>query len=153
LHANVVSGDTAYLRQAVDLLTPLTARENALGLWDAEHGGYWDKTVFSGTHVRQAGTAKVRRGDKEGARQLHLLQAFAVANRLTGGRFQEMEDTLLQIALEKAYVPAKHGYVYLKAPDWSLLTTKQGGQRDWVTTEAMGIALEALLSLERRETW
>jgi hypothetical protein len=153
LHANIVSGDPSYLRHAVDLVIPLTARENALGLWDPVHGGYWDKTVFSGTHVRQAGTAKVRQGDKEGARQLHLLQAFAVANRLTGGRFQEMEDTLLQIALEKAYVPAKHGIVYLQAPDWSLLTAKQGGPRDWVTTEAMGIGLEALLSLERKETW
>jgi hypothetical protein len=153
LHAHLASGDASYLDRAVDLLIPLTSRENLLGLWDTQHGGYWDKTVFRGTHVRQAGTAKVRKGDKEGSRQLHLLQAFAVANRLTGGRFQEMEETLLRIALEKAYVPAKHGFVYLQAPDWSLLTAKQGGQRDWVTTEAMGIAAEALLSLERKETW
>jgi hypothetical protein len=50
-------------------------------------------------------------------------------------------------------VPTTHGFVYLQAPDWSLLTAKKGGERDWVTTEAMGIALEALLSLERKETW
>jgi hypothetical protein len=153
LHAHVVTSDASYLRRATELLLPLTARDNALGLWDTDHGGYWDKTVFSGTHVRQAGTAKVRKGDKEGARQLHLLQAFAVANRLTGGQFREMEDTMLGIALEKAYSPAGRGYVYLQAPDWSLLTAKQGGKRDWVTTEAMGIALEALLSLPRKETW
>jgi hypothetical protein len=153
LHAHVVTRDEAYLRRAVDLLAPLTATDNTLGLWDNDHGGYWDKTVFSGSHVRDAGTARVRKGDKEGARQLHLLQAFAVANRLTGGRFREMEEGLLTIALEKAYSPAGRGYVYLQAPDWSLLKAKQGGQRDWVTTEAMGIALEALLSLWRKETW
>jgi len=153
LHAHVVTKDESYLHRATELLLPLTARDNALGLWDSEHGGYWDKTVFSGTHVREAGTAKVRKGDKEGARQLHLLQAYAVANRLTGGQFREMEEALLGIALEKAYSPSGRGYVYLQAPDWSLLTAKQGGKRDWVTTEAMGIALEALLSLQRKETW
>jgi hypothetical protein len=153
LHAHIVSRDEAYLHRAIDVLSPLSAAENALGLWDREHGGYWDKTVFSGTHVRTAGTARVRKGDKEGARQLHLLQAFAVANRLTAGKFADMEAALLEIALEKAYVPRQHGYVYLQAPDWSLLDAKQGGKCDWVTTEAMGIALEALLSLAREETW
>ena len=64
-----------------------------------------------------------------------------------------MEEALLAIALEKAYSPSGRGYVYLQAPNWSLLTAKQGGKRDWVTTEAMGIALEALLSLQRKETW
>ncbi len=153
LHAHVITKDESYLRRATELLRPLSARDNALGLWDSEHGGYWDKTVFSGTHVRTPGTAKVRKGDKEGARQLHLLQAYAVANRLTGGQFRETEEALLGIALEKAYSPSGRGYVYLQAPDWSLLTAKQGGKRDWVTTEAMGIALEALLSLQRKETW
>jgi hypothetical protein len=153
LHAHLVTGDATDLRRATEVLASLTARENPLGLWDAEHGGYFDKTVFAGTHVRQPGTARVRRGDKEGSRQLHLLQAFAVANRLTGGQFRDMEEAMLRIALDKAYVPSAHGYVYLQAPDWSLLKAKSGGRRDWVTSEAMGIALEALLTLQRPDTW
>jgi hypothetical protein len=43
--------------------------------------------------------------------------------------------------------------VYLQSPDWTLLSAKEGGRRDWVSTEAMGIALEALMSLQRKETW
>jgi hypothetical protein len=38
---------------------------------------------------------------------IHLLKIFAVVNRVTGGRFHEMEDRLLHIALAKAYVPTK----------------------------------------------
>jgi hypothetical protein len=153
LHAHIVTGEASYLQRASDLLRPLTSRVNSLGLWDDGNGGYWDKTVFSGTHVRQPGTAKVRQGNKEGGRQLHLLQAFGVANRLAGGPFHEMEDALLRIALDRAYSPSGRGYVYLSAPDWKLLDARHGGRRDWVTTEAMGIALEALFSLNRKEVW
>jgi hypothetical protein len=42
--------------------------------------------------------------------------------------------------------------VYLRAPD-GVLSAQQGGKRDGVTTEAMGIALEAVLSLPQKETW
>jgi hypothetical protein len=41
---------------------------------------------------------------------IQLLQAFAVTNRLTGAWFQEMENTLLRIALEMAYVSAKRRF-------------------------------------------
>jgi hypothetical protein len=153
LHAHIITSERSFLDLAREILFPLTSRVNSLGLWDAEHGGYWDKTIFGGTHVRQPGTARVRRVDKEGGRQLHLLQAFAVANRLGGGQFQEMEDALLEIALDRAYSCSGRGYVHLSAPDWSLLEVKQGGRRDWVTTEAMGVALEALLSLRRKDPW
>jgi hypothetical protein len=150
LHAHEATGEQQLLDRATDLLVPLTAADNSLGLWDAEYGGYFDKAVFSGTHVREPGAIRVDTGDKEGSRQLHLFEAFCVANRQTQGRFQEMEDRLLDITLHKAYCPEQHGFVYLMDADWSLLTLKDGSKRDWVTTEAMGIAVQALLTHERR---
>jgi hypothetical protein len=39
------------------------------------------------------------------------------------------------------------------APDWSLLTMKNAEQEDWVTSEAMGVALLALLGLSEEKPW
>lgn len=95
----------------------------------------------------------VLEGKKESGRQFHMLQAFHLADALTGNRYQAMEKLMLKVALAKAYYPQGRGIVYEMAPDWSLLTMKNGQREDWVTSEAMGVALLALLGLGEGKPW
>ena len=60
---------------------------------------------------------------------------------------------MMAVVTTKAYSPAGHGILYEQAADWSLLPLKSGGFEDWVTSEAMGIALEALQQRNRKDPW
>ena len=82
-----------------------------------------------------------------------MLQAFHVANALTGNRYEAMEKLMRKVALERAYFPEGQGIVYEMASDWSLLTMKNGQRADWVTSEAMGVALLALPELNEKTPW
>jgi hypothetical protein len=64
-----------------------------------------------------------------------------------GGNYQNMENALLAIALNKVYYAPEHEVIYEMRPDWSLVTIK-GIPEDWATTEAMGIELESLFLLD-----
>jgi len=99
------------------------------------------------------GPPKLLTKSKESGRQFHMLQACQLASRLTGGKFKDMEDALLKVLLEKAYYSAGRGIVYETQTDWSFRRTKNGQPSDWVTSEAMGCALEALFSLTDKEAW
>lgn len=153
LHAYVVTTNTVYLDRANDLLMPLTAEKNQLGLWDAQNSGYFNGVEFGGSDFQNPGRPKLLAGKKESGRQFHMLQAFHVANRLTGGKYQDMENAMLRVLLDKAYYAQGRGIVYEMAPDWSLLKIKNRGVEDWVTSEAMGCAMLALFSLSEKEPW
>jgi hypothetical protein len=153
LHVFVVTHDAAFLRQATGMLDQLTANTNALGLWDARNLGYRTGIAFPGPDAQHAGEPQVNDGKKESGRQFHMLQAFHLANSLTANRYQAMEQMMLKVALEKAYFPAGQGIVYEVAPDWTLLTMKNGERADWVTAEAMDVALLALLGLGEEKPW
>ena len=80
-----------------------------------------------------------------------MLEAFEVANTLTDGTYTSMVMAMEQVAATDAYYAAGHGYLDQETADWKPLVLQTGANageaKDWVTTEAMGIALEALLSL------
>ncbi len=80
-----------------------------------------------------------------------MLEAFQVANTLTRGEYTGMVTALEQVAVNKAFYAAGHGYLDQETADWKPLVLQSGDNagesEDWVTTEAMGIALQALQSL------
>lgn len=152
LHTAIVSKDPKWLARAHDLLGPLTAEKNALGLWDAKDGGYFAGVAFPGPDFQNPGAPRLLRETKESGRQFHLLQAYHVANRLSGGRYQAMEDAMLRVLREKAYQASVRGIFYETKADWSPRGTKKG-PADWVTTEAMGCALLALFSVGDATVW
>jgi len=134
-----------YLQKAFDLLSPLTASNNLLQLWDPAHLGYFEDVLFKGTMPQNPGTMQVANGKKDGGRMMEMLWAFHLADQY-GGHYQNMENALLTIALNKVYYAPGHGVIYEMRPDWSLVTIR-GIPEDWVTTEAMGIELESLFAL------
>jgi len=134
-----------YLQKAFDLLSPLTASNNLLQLWDPVHLGYFEDTIYRGSTPHSPGTMQVANGKKNGGRMMEMLWAFHLADKF-GGNYQNMENALLTIALNKVYYAPGHGVIYEMRPDWSLVAIK-GTPEDWVTTEAMGIELESLFAL------
>jgi hypothetical protein len=155
LHAHIVTQSGVYLERANDLLLPLTAPQNTLGMWDAKDGGYFNGVQFDGPDFRNPGKPKLLKTKKESGRQFHMLQAFHAANRLTAGKYEAMEKALLKVLVENAYCAPGRGILYEVAPDWSPLKIKgkAGGIEDWVTTEAMGCAMMAIFSLNEKEPW
>jgi hypothetical protein len=153
LHVYMTTRDRAFLDRAVEMLDALAPEQNLLGLWDAKHLGYFASAVFPGPDSRNPGEPRLNSSKKESGRQAHMLEAVVVANRLTGNRYRALEEALVKVVLEKAYYAPGRGILYEQAADWSLLALKGGGVADWVTTEAMGITLEALQQRNRKEPW
>ncbi len=60
---------------------------------------------------------------------------------------------MLQVALNKAYYPPQHGVLYEETADWQVVKTRDGKPLDFTTTEAMGIAFEALFSVGEAHPW
>jgi hypothetical protein len=153
LHVYSVTKDKTFLDHATDILDRLTADPNTLGLWDSKNQGYFAAFIFPGPDMQHLGTPRISQGYKEAGRQLQMLEAFRIANVFTNNRYQSMQNTLMNIALNKAYLPAGHGVPYQLSPDWQIITLKNGKRLDWVTTEAMGIAIESLASTLRSDPW
>ncbi len=151
LHAYQVTRDKTLLDRAQELLAPFMARPNTLGLWDKHHLGYYAALTFPGKTIAHPGTPTLSKKTKESGRQLLMLEAFQVANTLTGGQYTGMVIAMEKVAVDKAFYAPGHGYLDQETADWKprvLQTGANAGEaEDWVTTEAMGIALEALLSL------
>jgi len=59
-----------------------------------------------------------------------------------------MVTAMEQVATKKAFYAAGHGYLDEETADWKPLVLQSGDNaseaEDWVTTEAMSIAIEAL---------
>ncbi len=151
LDAYNVTADETLLDKAQELLDPFRAKPNTLGLWDSHHLGYYAALTFPGKTIAHPGTPVLSRKTKQGGQQLLMLEAFQVANTLTNGQYTSMVMAMEQVATEKAFYAAGHGYLDHETTDWKPLVLQSGDNagetEDWVTTEAMGIALEALQSL------
>ena len=153
LHAYMVLHDAALLQHAQDLLSPLTSSNNLLGLWDAQNGGYYTSATFHGNDIQNPGQPKVPTTNKEAGRQLQMLEAFRVADSLTNNSYLTMQNAMAHVLLTKAYYAPGHGILYATTATWAPAPLKSGVAQDWVTTEAMGIALEALFSLNASTPW
>lgn len=153
LHTYMVTHQQEFLQDVIDLLTPFTLEQNSLGLWDTQHLGYFVATVFPGTDYQHPGQPQIVKGVKEAGRQVQMLEVVHVLNTLTHNRYQSMQDALYQVATQEAYDKQGHGYLFEENADWTPLKLSNGRPGDWVTTEAMGLALEALQSLYDTHPW
>ena len=151
LDAYAVTSDETLQDLAQELLAPFRAHPNTLGLWDSHHLGYYAALTFPGKTIAHPGTPVLSKKTKQGGPQLLMLEAFQVANPLTDGTYTGMVMAMEQVAVNKAYYTAGHGYLDQETADWKPLMLQTGDNagkaEDWVTTEAMGIALQALQSL------
>jgi len=151
LHAAKVSGDPSLLARARQLLDPLTASNNSLGLWDTANGGYFSGIKFPGSTQDAPGEPSVLRSYKESGRQTLMLQAFHLADSFPEmhGAYLPMEQSLTQLIDTKIFYKPGQGVLYQMAPDWQPYRPTW----TWVTSEAMDITLQALLSLSRPTPW
>ena len=151
LDAYNVTADETLLDKAQELLAPFRAHPNTLGLWDSHHLGYYAALTFPGKTITHPGTPVLSKKTKQGGQQLLMLEAFQVANTVTDGQYSSMVTAMEQVAVNNAYYAAGHGYLDQETADWKPLVLQSGDNagetEDWVATEAMGIALEALQSL------
>ena len=151
LDAYNVTNDETLLDKAQELLAPFRAHPNTLGLWDTHHMGYYAALTFPGKTIAHPGTPVLSKKTKQGGQQVLMLKAFQVADTLTDGTYTSMVMAMEQVAVNLAYYGPGHGYLDQETADWKPLVLQKGenagGTEDWVTTEAMGIALEALQSL------
>jgi len=158
LHAYMATHDTTYLNHAEDLLDNQTATQDPLGMWDTAHLGYFRFAVFSGPTYLNHGTPVLQNGPtnkKEVGRQQEMLEAFTVANALTNGRYQAMEQAMLHVA-QITYYAQGHGYLYEMTVNWQPVIIHHNGQsipETWVTSEAIGIVLEGLFATQRAQPW
>jgi hypothetical protein len=150
LDAYNVTSDETLLDKVQELLAPFRAHPNALGLWDSHHLGYYAVLTFPGKTIAHPGTPVLSRKTKQGGQQVLMLEAFQVANTLTDGQYASMVTLMQQVATEKAYDTAGHGYLDQEGADWKPVVLQSGDNtgetEDWVSSEAMGMALEALQS-------
>jgi hypothetical protein len=144
-----VTHNQDFLNKASDLLDPFTLPANTLGMWDTQDGGYFSTLEFTGQSPMQPGSMEVVKTEKEAGRQADMLLAFHLADELTHGRYTNMEQQMLNVALNNIYIPSIHGVTYIVKADWSFKRLKNGQLSDMATTEAMGTELEALLGLNR----
>ena len=136
LTAYDVGHDPAVLAAARRLATSLL--DPAVGLADAAHGGFFFAVELDRGTVR---------GAYKESRQAWLLPALNHLLRSdpqapTGAR--EAAAAMADVVADRLYRPADGGYVYRVAPDWSPYR-HDAVVEDWVSTEATGIALQALL--------
>ncbi len=151
LYTSLVPNDEMLQVNVQELLAPFRAKLNALGLCDTHHLGYYAALTFPGKTIAHPGTPVLSKKTKQGGQQVLMLEAFQVADTLTDGSYTGMVMALEEVATNKAYYAAGHGYLDKETADWKPLVLQTGDNageaEDWVTTEAMGIALEALQSL------
>ena len=147
LHTYQVTHSQDFLHKATDLLDQLSLPQNSLGLWDTVNMGYFLRVSFTGTGPTNPGKMNLKSHDKEAGRQMTMLQVFHLANTLTNNKYQTMEAQMRTVAVSKAYYAPVDGVFYEVKSDWTPLTVK-GQPQDWVTTEAMGIELEGLFTID-----
>lgn len=147
LDAYKVTRDQDFLHKATDLLGSYALPTNALGMWDTREGGYYFSAKFEGPSPADPGRITINKVHKEAGRQIIMLQAFHIANNLTGGKYKETEEQVRTLAVNKVYYVPGHGVLYDVNADWSLRKLPNGTYEDMVTTEAMGAEMESLFSL------
>ncbi|SRR6266851_4713205 len=143
--AHALGNDPTLMARAGAILDDASSSRNVLHLWDSTFGGYFTGAIFPGTTNTNPGAPKVDNTAKETARQLLMLEAYKLADRiLLGQPYKSMEAALVQAARNAYYAPG-HGFLYKMRPAYTPVHVASCNCDDTVvTSEANGIALEAL---------
>ena len=132
LYAGSYTENQQYLTLAQQMLDAVA--NPATGLIDQINGGLFFKLTMSSGVVDTA---------KKVTQQYHILLALHMANQLMNNRYATLEANMVQ-ALQKAYFqPPVAGWMYEVGPDFTLYK----GTENWISTEASGIAMQAILVL------
>jgi hypothetical protein len=131
LDTGAATGIPVLTTLATQMLDGLAA--NPTRLHDTAAGGFFFEFDL--------GTQQVSSGYKE-VRQLTLLTALHRANALQGGRYAALEAEMAGVALRMQQRTPITGYPYRETAGFAFY----GGER-YITTEAAGIAAEALQSV------
>jgi hypothetical protein len=131
LDAGAATGIPLFTSLATQMLDGLSA--NSTRLHDTTAGGFFFEFDL--------GTQQVSNSYKE-VRQLTLLTALHRADALQGGHYAGLEQEMTQVALRMQQHAPIAGYPYRESPGFDFYR----GER-YITTEAAGIAVEALQSV------
>jgi hypothetical protein len=141
LDAYDLTGNKSYLDAAVQAVNSLYSP--AIGLWDRVHDGFFFSAHADGQSLN------VHYKESRQAWMLPLLQHLA---RIEGGGvWTGREQEMLTVVRDKLWQPSINGYPYRESVNFTIYQSHNGPgrthvQEDWVTSEAMGIAGESLVS-------
>jgi len=115
------------------------------GLWDQANGGFFFAIDMS--------NGKLKNQYKETRAQAHTLIALVRYNGIAqllhlAPQFQDKMLQLRDLLANRFYQTANHGYFYRLTPIFNLYTTSAGLLESYFTTEAMGLAVDALQQTE-----
>jgi len=136
----------SYLALAQEMIDAL----QSLALHDRVYGGFNLKIYLGPYRKHQAG--QIDSSLKE-ARQLHVLGAVHLANRVFNNKWAAIENEMLHLATtpHKLFLPAPApGFTYGLQRNWALhpcQTCSPNPTENWDSAEADNIALEALQSV------
>ncbi|GLV55072.1 hypothetical protein KDH_19190 [Dictyobacter sp. S3.2.2.5] len=146
MEAYMLTHDQQYLDVASQVLQSLLVSS---GLWDQSNGGlYFALDLNSG---------KLEQKYKETRAQAHTLIGLYRFNQVMRaiGRpqvFLDKQQQLVSLLATRFYEPNYHGYFYRVTPDFQIYVSNdasgQPQQENYFTTEAMGLALDALQQTE-----
>jgi hypothetical protein len=149
IRAGVYTHTPAYLSLAKEILDGLETSP----LRDPNNGGFYFK-IFLGPYMKHE-TGYVDKSIKE-TRQLHVLIAVALANKVFNNRWSDLEQSLITVAQQRLFLPAPvPGFSYRVLPSGQEFPCKScvaPHSEDWVTSEADNIALLALQTVTSNET-
>jgi hypothetical protein len=115
----------------------------AIGLWDTVHGGFLFSVDADGSDLQ---------AHYKESRQAWMLPLLAQLARIEhGGVWAAREQQMLTVVRGLLWQPSIDGYPYRVTPGFAIYQSTDGPghsrvTEDWVTSEAMGIACEALAS-------
>jgi hypothetical protein len=115
----------------------------AIGLWDTVHGGFFFSVDADGSDLD---------AHYKESRQAWMLPLLAQLARIEhGGVWAGREQQMLTVVRGMLWQPSIDGYAYRVTPSFDIYQSTDGPghsrvTEDWVTSEAMGIACEALAS-------
>ncbi len=142
LDAYAQTSNTRYLNVAHQILQSLLVSS---GLWDQSNGGLF--------FALDMNTGSLSRSYKETRSQAHVLIALTHYNRVLqlagqAPQFMDKEQQLISLLTYKFYQSTYSGYFYRVTPTFSPYVTSSGVVETYFTSEAMGIALDALQQTE-----
>jgi hypothetical protein len=135
-----LTGRQLYLAVANQVLHSLF---ESSGLWDISRQGFFFAFSFA--------NGSVIKTYKETRSQTLALIAVHQYNQLQQQQLKQQEQQLVQVLTDHFYQRNYHGFVYRLTPDFHIFSSKPGagpGLEDYVTTEAMGMSLDALQQTE-----
>ena len=151
LNAYKVSHISDLLTKAENLLDPFLLPANKMTMWDTVNKGYFEAYTYTGSTFQTAGSFIIKTAKKEAGRQSIMLWAYHLADQIDNNKYAQMESAMHQVVEQNSYYKPGHGALYEVSPSWQPLNIK-GMPEDWVTTEAMGALVEALLIENESDT-